>query len=1165
MGPIWVVVFGVLLIVSAVGATGSASGAAPPRAPDSHGHGAPSAAPAAPAMRSSATASGIRSPGATSTTAASILSEIQAHHVPLRDAYLPNLNAPQVPMQGGLVSPLYSFAPAPMGIGDFGIEKNNTTGVNQAVTNKTPSLEGVASFQSLNALYVDSTSPDDLSVQMNAVLNGVNLFGTSTYDFWNQNVVTYSTQHHQLTFLDNVWNFSSPAFDMTSNALYSHGPNGTVVPHVFYYAVGPTLTVRTPFTLALFLNSTVVSGRDAVYFNYSVTQTGGGTLAGSYDEVVFNSTGPTSSPYYLISGSKLTPTGLLNDAELVLGGPGGGSTVSITNINATMQLYLQSLPPGTGYAPVGSAYGFGSDTGETSEGVSVWSNLVGGVPTADLNTGPSFANKQFSLWGVAGSRFGYQGLNLSVTPSNAFVFVSQGGSYVASASAWVPTSSSGFPVTIGATNTTLKGMLHLYPGFNYSFRVMLSDYTLQNFTVGPSNSSLNVNLKYRPSQGLYTPLWATGNAELLNISMPGSGSGGTPYKLFNNENGSLDPSFGEVNDFLFPVFPGVFLNGTTASVLLNDSAPFFLAYPSNYAYELQQVGLPVYNYLQLQFFDSGNVTIWRSPLIAGWFSSYLNGFVVASVMFWNSSNDLVGRNRFVDQGASLLFYGGTANTAWNNTFIASTPTTTSTGNLYHESDQVGFVSGGAGYLIYNNNFSVPAPALVLNFDLYSGAPTGYSDTWNVTREAATQTRTVNGETLSGNILGLNYQGGNFWINYGQPGNPFGVLPYNDSGRIYTGGDYLPLVPYTLYTVTFTESDLAAGTAWSVNLSGVLRTSSTSSISFLDPNGQYVFVVPSVGGYPAPVPTSDVLYVSGQNVTRAIAFGTPGAYSVVFTESGLAPGVPWNVTLGSITQVSYGSTIGFPSESNGTYAFSVGAPSYAAIPASGSLTVAGASVSRPISFTIVPGTLSGTVAPTTATLSVDGSPVTTSAGNFSISIAPGVHAVEATASGYDPYFNNVTVHSSSTTRIAIGLNLHAATPPSAPGNISARVSPASASVSIAGLNIPLTSGSFRIQERPGLYAIVVTAPGYYTYYNNITVTPGNTTALSIALNPTKATAVQFLSSPTFYGILGAGIAIAIGVVIAALVLSRKKPKAPPAEYHPPDDRTDELQPGSEPAT
>ena len=108
--------------------------------------------------------------------------------------------------------------------------------------------------------------------------------------------------------------------------------------------------------------------------------------------------------------------------------------------------------------------------------------------------------------------------------------------------------------------------------------------------------------------------------------------------------------------------------------------------------------------------------------------------------------------------------------------------------------------------------------------------------------------------------------------------------------------YTPTVAGT-YGITFTESGLPAGTAWSVSLNGTVRNSSTASITFLAVNGTYAYVVGLVGGYSAS-PASGTVGVHGASVTVGITFSSilPGLYSVSFVESGLPLGTPWSVTL-----------------------------------------------------------------------------------------------------------------------------------------------------------------------------------------------------------------------------------------------------------------------------
>ena len=154
-------------------------------------------------------------------------------------------------------------------------------------------------------------------------------------------------------------------------------------------------------------------------------------------------------------------------------------------------------------------------------------------------------------------------------------------------------------------------------------------------------------------------------------------------------------------------------------------------------------------------------------------------------------------------------------------------------------------------------------------------------------------------------------------------------------------------------VTFTGTGLPVGTSWSVTLNGSSKTSTTTTITFPEPNGTYSFVVGSVVGYTA-YPSSGSVTLSGAPVGVTISFtsGTAVTYTVTFTGTGLPSGSSWSVTLGGDMMSSISGTIAF-TKPNGTYTFSIGTvPGYSASPSSGTLTVNGRAVGVSISFAAV---------------------------------------------------------------------------------------------------------------------------------------------------------------------------------------------------------------------
>ena len=64
-----------------------------------------------------------------------------------------------------------------------------------------------------------------------------------------------------------------------------------------------------------------------------------------------------------------------------------------------------------------------------------------------------------------------------------------------------------------------------------------------------------------------------------------------------------------------------------------------------------------------------------------------------------------------------------------------------------------------------------------------------------------------------------------------------------------------------YAVTFKESGLANGTAWSVTLNGHTEKSTTQNMVFMISNGSYTYIVGSVTGY-APSQATGTVSVSG---------------------------------------------------------------------------------------------------------------------------------------------------------------------------------------------------------------------------------------------------------------------------------------------------------------
>src|SRR5271170_4170053 len=162
----------------------------------------------------------------------------------------PNLHqAPSLAATHGTVIPLYYQAPAPMGVGYFGL--SNTTGTVRATTVNTTSLAGTFSTSDPLGTQTEEfdvpTGPsgsdlqparDSYGAQLNAVLTNVTIFGNTSFynpndpdaptgcpgyagnpltgpapcpnEFWMQNYIEYVPATHTMRIGDEVWNNSNP-------------------------------------------------------------------------------------------------------------------------------------------------------------------------------------------------------------------------------------------------------------------------------------------------------------------------------------------------------------------------------------------------------------------------------------------------------------------------------------------------------------------------------------------------------------------------------------------------------------------------------------------------------------------------------------------------------------------------------------------------------------------------------------------------------------------------------------------------------------------------------------------------------------------------------------------------------------------------------------------
>ncbi len=744
----------------------------------------------------------------------SVTGFLSERKIPATFAYLPNAAAASRGSYGA-VSSGYASYPAPMGVADYGL--NYVNGRTVAYNLSASRVEGRLQLNASNAFYPGTSTPSDMSIQLNSVLNGVSVRGNATYDYWAQNVALYSSTTHQLRFVDNVWNFSGSS--LTSAAFYAYSTQPRDSFPLFYYGLGPAVTVQYPFAVTLFLQSAIVGGRNAVFFNYSVSDSTS-AFSGSYDEVIFNSlpTGQAaySAPeaHFLASGTTKTPLGLPNDIEFVIGGPGGGSTTTLYSLNGSMTLSCSSRTGPLSTVP--SAYDFGSDSGETSDGIAVAWSASG---AAILNCGPSML---YGMWNASQSSHmvSYSG---RITPSNAFLFVSSGNYYAPASASWVPLPPSGY-------------FSFLLPFASYAARVMLSNYVPLTLKL---SSVLDVTMKPSLSEGVYTPLYAMTDAQAADISFAGNGSGSAPYFLFDNTVRLFSFEFSAANALGYPVFCG-FMIKDLSHVQINGLTVLRAAEATG-----GQVSLPDILY------NTTHVSVWKTQFsVLSPFSALFNDArLFPDLTVADSNMDIIGSSSFTGGFAGLYMHGGSGNYVWGNSF------------LDNESypGVFGIIVNSSGNTVFNNYFwgeRIPAFSYFTN----SGGAVQLNR-WNISREPSSSETFFCGHVLYGSIIGTNYQGGNYWWNFN------GVTPF-DEGGLVSVPDYVPLVPPS--TLNFTEHGLPAGSGSTLLIGGSPVSLSSRGISLYLPDGTYAYAV-SPTRYYYPTPGSGVVKLHMSHVDVRLDF------------------------------------------------------------------------------------------------------------------------------------------------------------------------------------------------------------------------------------------------------------------------------------------------------
>ncbi|MGC2789684.1 MAG: hypothetical protein WA547_06475 [Thermoplasmata archaeon] len=473
-----------------------------------------------------------------------------------------------------------------------------------------------------------------------------------------------------------------------------------------------------------------------------------------------------------------------------------------------------------------------------------------------------------------------------------------------------------------------------------------------------------------------------------SITLAGSvASSATPTITFSEKNGSYSYSVGSV--------PGFAANPTSGTVGVNGLAVNeAITFQAGYAVTFTEFTLPSGTMWSatlngstlsstsgsIAFTIPNGVYAYSIPTVSGYTASPASGSVTVSGVAQSVPITFTP----VPAGEYAVTFtesGLPGGTSWSVTLGGTLQSSTTTTITFNENNNtypytVGAVSGYTAAPSSGNVVVSGGPASVtITFTTSSNPLAGpqYAVTfdqsglaadelWSTYASVKTDLFLYYGATSAGASMEYSAPDGTYYWSVstdamGANGNPYQPDPAGGTFTVSGGPVTIPVAFLPTYSVNFTETGLTPGAPWNVTLNGTTicygtaPTNCTTDTTWT--NGTLSFVVAALG-YTAS-PATGMITVSGGNVSQAISFTSVSTYMVTFTETGLASGVYWYVTLDGVP--GYGnapSTIVFPDFPIGDFPFYdvSSAGYYSASPTSGSVTVTSGGGSQAIVFTAI---------------------------------------------------------------------------------------------------------------------------------------------------------------------------------------------------------------------
>ena len=125
------------------------------------------------------------------------------------------------------------------------------------------------------------------------------------------------------------------------------------------------------------------------------------------------------------------------------------------------------------------------------------------------------------------------------------------------------------------------------------------------------------------------------------------------------------------------------------------------------------------------------------------------------------------------------------------------------------------------------------------------------------------------ESQSGDQIILPFETG--IINHNQSYTIDPMIYYRPSPIFWRPPPPPPPPNLQIYSITFDENGLKSGTSWSVTVNGDTKSSTSSSIAFIEKDGSYSYSISSINNYKGPSPQSGSVYIEGSSKTISVTY------------------------------------------------------------------------------------------------------------------------------------------------------------------------------------------------------------------------------------------------------------------------------------------------------